>query len=107
MNFVLRVGDSQSADLRGFVRLGYGVAFLEFRPGYGSALWPPSSQDFFPMAPQQNQLQISNFRLRILIIGRANAGKTSILERVRDTTRSLKVYWLDQSGQRSEVCPRS
>ena len=59
------------------------------------------------MAPQQNQLQIPNFRLRILIIGRANAGKTTILERVRDTTGSPKVYRLDQSGQRSEVCPRS
>jgi hypothetical protein len=93
--------------------------FLEFRPGSGQV--PADGiictrgcsghssffTRLFPMAPQQNQLQVPNFRLRILIIGRANAGKTTILARVCDTTESPKVYRLDQSGQRSEVCPRS
>ena len=69
------------------------------------------------MAPQQNQFQVPNFQFRVLIIGRANAGKTSILQRVSgcDTTASPKIYRVDQSsGQRSLVrsrrslwCPQS
>ena len=31
-------------------------------------------------------------RFRVLVIGRANAGKTSILQRVCDTTESPKIY---------------
>ena len=98
---------------------------LRFRPGSGrwyhpdtrlfnvqrSALQHSGHSSFFTtlftMASQHNQLQVPNFRLRILIIGRANAGKTTILKRVCQTTKSPKVYRLDQSGQRSEVCPRS
>jgi len=38
---------------------------------------------------------------RVLIIGRANAGKTSILQRVCDTTESPVVY--RQMGNRREV----
>ena len=57
------------------------------------------------MAPQQNQSKIPNIRFRVLIIGRANAGKTTILQRVCDTTESPKTYRLDQWGQRSQVCP--
>ena len=33
-----------------------------------------------------------NIKFRVLIIGRANAGKTSILQRVCDTTESPKIY---------------
>jgi len=42
-------------------------------------------------------------RFRILIIGRANAGKTSILQRVCDTTESPEVYSVDESGARNRV----
>ena len=57
------------------------------------------------MVPQQNQSKIPNIRFRVLIIGRANAGKTTILQRVCNTTESPKTYRLDQWGQRSQVCP--
>jgi hypothetical protein len=46
-------------------------------------------------------------KLRILIIGRANAGKTSILQRVCDTTKSPVIYRRDQSGTHKKVRPRS
>jgi hypothetical protein len=35
---------------------------------------------------------IPELRFRVLVIGRANAGKTSILQRVCDTTESPKIY---------------
>ena len=41
---------------------------------------------------QQSSHQISNIRFRVLIIGRANAGKTSILQRVCETTESPIIY---------------
>jgi hypothetical protein len=40
---------------------------------------------------------------RVLIIGRANAGKTSILQRVCDTTESPVIYRRDRSGTRKRV----
>ena len=43
---------------------------------------------------------LPKIKFRILIIGRANAGKTSILQRVCDTTDSV-VY--RQTGNRREV----
>ena len=59
------------------------------------------------MAARQNVPQVlSNVRFRILIIGKANAGKTSILQRVCDTTESPKIYSVDSSGIRRRVCPR-
>jgi len=67
----------------------------------------PLLQNSRTMATQQNQFQVPNVKFRVLIIGRANAGKTSILQRVCDPTESPKIYRLDQSGQRSEVCSRS
>ncbi len=67
----------------------------------------PLLQNSRTMATQQNQFQVPNVKFRVLIIGRANAGKTSILQRVCDTTESPKIYRLDQSGRRSEVCSRS
>jgi GTP-binding protein EngB required for normal cell division len=42
-------------------------------------------------------------RFRVLIIGRANAGKTSILQRVCDTTESPVIYRHDQSGESNQV----
>ena len=56
-------------------------------------------------SPQQNLFRVPNVRFRVLIIGRANAGKTSILQRVCDTTESPKVYRLD-GGRRSQVGSR-
>ena len=45
-----------------------------------------------PMDKQQPPRRIPNIRFRVLIIGRANAGKTSILQRVCDTTGSPVIY---------------
>jgi GTPase SAR1 family protein len=42
-------------------------------------------------------------KFRVLIIGRANAGKTSILQRVCDTTESPEIYGLGPQGQRERV----
>ncbi|KAH9165485.1 GTP-binding protein [Lactarius sanguifluus] len=44
------------------------------------------------MHRQQPPRRIPNVKFRVLIIGRANAGKTSILQRVCDTTDSPIVY---------------
>ncbi|KAH8994691.1 GTP-binding protein [Lactarius hatsudake] len=44
------------------------------------------------MHPQQSPRRIPNVKFRVLIIGRANAGKTSILQRVCDTTDSPIIY---------------
>ena len=45
-------------------------------------------------------------QFRVLIIGKANAGKTSILQRVCDTTDSPEIYTLDSDGNRKQVCSR-
>ena len=44
------------------------------------------------MDTQQPRRRIPQIQFRVLIIGRANAGKTSILQRVCDTTGSPVVY---------------
>ena len=54
------------------------------------------SQQILPQAP-------SYVKFRVLIIGRANAGKTSILQRVCDTTENPEIYNVDSSGVRSQV----
>jgi GTPase SAR1 family protein len=54
------------------------------------------SKQILPEAPKYVQF-------RVLIIGRANAGKTSILQRVCDTTESPEIYCVDESGARSRV----
>ena len=46
-------------------------------------------------------------RFRVLIIGRANAGKTSILKRVCDTTDNPEIHSSNPSGARSQVCAPS
>ena len=58
------------------------------------ASWRPS---FFPnpvatMDTQQPPHRLPKIKFRVLIIGRANAGKTSILQRVCDTTESPVIY---------------
>jgi len=47
-----------------------------------------------------------NVQFRVLIIGRANAGKTSILQKVCDTTESPDIYKLDREGIRERVRSR-
>ena len=37
-------------------------------------------------------------RFRILVIGRANAGKTTILERICDSTENPEIY--DEQGEK-------
>ena len=44
-----------------------------------------------------------NVKFRVLIIGRANAGKTSILRRVCGTTENPVIYSVDSSGTRKQV----
>ena len=55
-----------------------------------------ATEQILPDAPDDVQF-------RVLIIGRANAGKTSILQRVCDTTESPEVYSIDKSGDRNRV----
>ena len=43
------------------------------------------------MSTEQNR-RIPKIQFRVLIIGRANAGKTTILQRVCDTTESPTIY---------------
>jgi len=92
---------------------------MKFRPGLDgivpelalthvcSARQSPFLQAFRTMPPQQNRFQVPNVQFRVLIIGRANAGKTTILQRVCNTTEGPKVYRRDPQGQRSEVRTRS
>jgi hypothetical protein len=54
------------------------------------------AQRFLPKVP-------SNVNFRVLIIGRANAGKTSILQRVCDTTESPEIYRPGPRGKRERV----
>jgi len=64
-------------------------------------------QPFGTMAAQQRLLRGLDVKFRVLIIGRANAGKTSILQRVCDTTESPEIYRLDPEGTRHQVYTRS
>ena len=45
-----------------------------------------------PMENQQSRRRIPQIQFRVLIIGRANAGKTTILQRVCETTESPIIY---------------
>ncbi len=45
-----------------------------------------------PMNTNQPRRQVPKIQFRVLIIGRANAGKTTILQRVCDTTESPNIY---------------
>ena len=51
--------------------------------------------------------RVPNVQFRVLIIGRANAGKTSILQRVCDTTESPVIYKSGPSGTQTQVCAYS
>ena len=55
------------------------------------------SQGAEDMARQQRRVRNlrNRVRFRVLIIGRANAGKTTILQRVCNTTEQLKIFSRD------------
>ena len=55
------------------------------------------------MSTEQTHRQLPNIQFRVLIIGRANAGKTSILQRVCDTTESPAIYRRGKLGRREKV----
>ena len=44
------------------------------------------------MSTERTHRRIPDIQFRVLVIGRANAGKTSILQRVCDTTESATIY---------------
>jgi hypothetical protein len=68
----------------------------------------PSYGYFRTMGSQQNLPRVRrDIKFRVLIIGRANAGKTSILQRVCDTTENPQIYSVDESGARTLVCSQS
>ena len=72
-----------------------GVNFISFP----SKSWCDSRPSCFPniitamaTSTQQQPRRLPKIKFRVLIIGRANAGKTSILQRVCDTTDSPIIY---------------
>ena len=54
------------------------------------------------MGTEQIHRRFPDLKFRVLVMGRANAGKTSILQRVCETTESPIVY---RGGK--EVCGRN
>jgi hypothetical protein len=55
---------------------------------------------------QQSLPRVPDIQFRVLVIGRANAGKTSLLQKVCDTTESPEIYKTGLSGNRERVCSR-
>jgi GTPase SAR1 family protein len=55
------------------------------------------------MSTVQTPRRIPNLQFRVLVMGRANAGKTSILQRVCDTTESPTIYRMGENGEKEEV----
>ena len=49
--------------------------------------------------------QLPKIKFRVLVIGRANAGKTSILQRVCDTTDSPVIYRKTPNGRKQVRSP--
>jgi hypothetical protein len=58
---------------------------------------------FGAMGANQSRSRVPNVEFRVLVIGRANAGKTSLLQRVCDTTESPETYRRGPWGTRERV----
>ena len=63
-------------------------------------------QHIATMAAQQDR-RVPKATFRVLIVGRANAGKTTILHRVFGLTESPEIYRVGPSGRRKRVRSRS
>ena len=46
---------------------------------------------------------IPDLQFRVLVLGRANAGKTTLLQRICDTTESPTIYRLGENGKKEKV----
>ena len=55
------------------------------------------------MDTKQPRRQVPEVQFRVLIIGRANAGKTSILQRVCETTESAIIYRRQEGSELGEM----
>ena len=58
------------------------------------------------MDTTQTSRRIPNVQFRVLVIGRANAGKTSILQRVCETTESPTIYRGNEEVRGPSFCIR-
>jgi hypothetical protein len=58
------------------------------------------------MDTAQTRRPLPTFQFRVLVIGRANAGKTSILQRVCETTESPTIYRGNEVVCGSNFCPQ-
>ena len=52
------------------------------------------------MSSEQTHRRIPKIQFRVLVIGRANAGKTTILQRVCETTESPTIYRRGENGEK-------
>src|SRR6266404_1001271 len=68
---------------------------------------PVAPTDTNPMDTSTKQRSLPKIEFRVLILGRANAGKTTILQRVCDTTDSPTIYRQNSDGEREQVRPRA
>jgi GTPase SAR1 family protein len=60
-----------------------------------------------PMDAKQTRRRFPDLQFRVLVIGRANAGKTSILQRVCETTESPTIYRGNEGGTWSNLLSTS
>ena len=78
------------------------LALNQAPPSLAPTQAPPTQAPSLAPSSLAPSRRILNLQFRVLIIGRANAGKTSILQRVCDTTESPTIYRLGKYGQRVE-----
>jgi GTPase SAR1 family protein len=59
------------------------------------------------MHTTQTRRRLPKIQFRVLVVGRANAGKTSILQRVCETTESPTIYRGDEEVRGPNFCVRA
>ena len=59
------------------------------------------------MDTAQTSRRLPNLQFRVLVIGRANAGKTSILQRVCETSESPTIYRGNEEARGPSFCLRA